>query len=108
MSTAQKMNSSIKGLFSKCDQIRRKLRIWSHSLKKSLMENFIFCAAGRVVGELCSKYDITTSHDELPRSVGQKYLTSNYKEDVSFYQNKVKHDYIAKSIENDPKIDHKA
>ena len=26
------------------DQIRRKLRIWSHLLKKSLMENFIFCA----------------------------------------------------------------
>ena len=30
--------------FSKHDQIRSKLRIWSHSLKKSLMENFIFCA----------------------------------------------------------------
>ena len=29
--------------FSKCDQIRRKLRIWSHLLKKSLMESFIFC-----------------------------------------------------------------
>ena len=29
---------------SKCDQIRRKLHIWSHLLKKSLMENFIFCA----------------------------------------------------------------
>ena len=25
---AQKMNFSIKGFFSKCDQIRRKLRIW--------------------------------------------------------------------------------
>ena len=31
-------------LFSKCDQIRRKLQIWSHLLKKSVMENFIFCA----------------------------------------------------------------
>ena len=30
--------------FSKCDQIRRKLWIWSHLLKKSLMESFIFCA----------------------------------------------------------------
>ena len=40
--TAQKMNFSIKGFFSKCDQIRRKLRIWSHLLKKSLMRNFIF------------------------------------------------------------------
>ena len=33
---------SITDFFSKCDQIRRKLRIWSHLLKKSLMENFIF------------------------------------------------------------------
>ena len=42
--TAQKMKFSIKDLFSKCDQIRRKLRIWSYLLKKSLMGNFIFCA----------------------------------------------------------------
>ena len=41
---AQKMKFSIKGFFSKCEQIREKLRIWSHLLKKSLMENFIFCA----------------------------------------------------------------
>ena len=40
--TAQKMKFSIKDFFSKCDQIHRKLRIWSHLLKKSLMENFIF------------------------------------------------------------------
>ena len=42
--TGQEMKFSIKDLFSKCDQIRRKLQIWSHLLKKSLMENFIFCA----------------------------------------------------------------
>ena len=42
--TAQKMKFSIKDFFSKCEQIHRKLRIWSHFLKKSLMENFIFCA----------------------------------------------------------------
>ena len=41
---AQKMKFSIKDFFSKCDQIRRKLQIWSHLLKKSLMENFIFRA----------------------------------------------------------------
>ena len=40
--TAQKNKFSIKDFFSKCDQIRRKLRIWSRLLKKSLMENFIF------------------------------------------------------------------
>ena len=38
------MNLFDKDFFSKCDQIRKKLRIWSHLLKKSLMENFIFCA----------------------------------------------------------------
>ena len=42
--TAQKMDFPIKDFFSKCDQIRNKLRIWSYFLKKSLMENFIFCA----------------------------------------------------------------
>ena len=36
---------SIKNFFSKCDQIRRKLQIWSHLLKKLLMENLTFCAA---------------------------------------------------------------
>ena len=41
--TAQRMKFSIKYFFSKCDQIRRKLRILSLLLKKSLMENFIFC-----------------------------------------------------------------
>ena len=43
-STAQKMKFSIKDFFSKCDQIRSFLQISSYLLKKSLMENFIFCA----------------------------------------------------------------
>ena len=38
------MKFSIKEFFSIGDQIRSLLRIWSHLLKKSLMENFIFCA----------------------------------------------------------------
>ena len=38
------MKFASKDFFSKCDQIRRNLRIWSHLLKKSLMENYIFCA----------------------------------------------------------------
>ena len=40
----KKWKFSIKNFFSKFDQIRRKLRIWSHLLKKSLIENFMFCA----------------------------------------------------------------
>ena len=38
----KKNKFSIKDFFSKCDQIHRKSRIYSHLLKKSLMENFIF------------------------------------------------------------------
>ena len=40
--TAQKMKFSMTDFFSKCDQIRSFLRIWSHLLKKLVMENFIF------------------------------------------------------------------
>ena len=38
------MKFSIKDFFSTCEQILRKLRVWSHLLKKSFMENFIFFA----------------------------------------------------------------
>ena len=44
LDTAQKMKFSIKDFFGNCDRIRRKLQIWSHLPKKSLMENFILCA----------------------------------------------------------------
>ena len=40
--TAQKKKFPITDFFSKCNEIRRNLRIWSHLLEKSLMENFIF------------------------------------------------------------------
>ena len=43
-----KMKFSIKDFVSKCDQIRSKLRIWSHLLNKSLMENLNFCAVKNV------------------------------------------------------------
>ena len=62
--------------------------------------------SGRVAGVLCCKFYITTSQNELPRSVEQKYLRSKNKENISFYWNMF--DYIAKSTENDPKIDHRA
>ena len=46
---AQKMKFSIKDLFSKCDQICSFLWIWSHLLKKSLIENVIFCPLWQVL-----------------------------------------------------------
>ena len=39
------MKFSIKDFFNKCDQIRRKL-------KKSLMENFVFCAVTIIVWKI--------------------------------------------------------
>ena len=43
-STAQGTEFFFKKFFSKCDQIRWKLRIWLHLLNKSLTEKFIFYA----------------------------------------------------------------
>ena len=40
--TEQKMKFSITDFFCKCDQIRKKLRIWSHLLKKSVTETLYF------------------------------------------------------------------
>ena len=48
---------SIKDFFSKCDQIRRKLQIWSHLLKKSLMKNFIFCEVTSIFNEMSKHED---------------------------------------------------
>ena len=44
LSDCTKNEVSIEHFFSKCDQIRSFLRIWSHLPKKFLMENFMFCA----------------------------------------------------------------
>ena len=47
------MKFTIKDLLGKCEQILRKLWIWSHLLKKSLIENFIFCAVTLVpIGDI--------------------------------------------------------
>ena len=57
------MKFSIKDFFSKCDQIRSLLWIWSHLLKKALMENFIFYAVGKRVKLTNSILLIRTCHD---------------------------------------------
>ena len=56
MGIAQKLKFSIKDFFSKCDQI---LWVWSHLLKKSLKENFIFCAVEGIVS-------VTNQNKQLP------------------------------------------
>ena len=42
--TAQKMMFPIKDFFSKRDQIRRKVWIWSHLLKKSFGKLYFLCS----------------------------------------------------------------
>ena len=64
--TAQKVKLSIKECFSKCDQIRSFLRIWSHLLKKYLIEEFTFCA-------LCFRFQWTFSVNFL------KFLAISYR-----------------------------
>ena len=50
------MKFSIKDFFSKCDKIRRKLRIWSHLQKKPSIEDYIFCAV------LCQQDPFKNTH----------------------------------------------
>ena len=49
ISFVQKMKFSIKNFFGKCDLIRNFLWIWSHLLKKSLTEIFIFCGVFKLM-----------------------------------------------------------
>ena len=54
------MKFSIKNFFGKCDQICKKL-YWSSLLKRSLMENFVFCAVDVVksIKNLKEALDVT-------------------------------------------------
>ena len=63
LDTAQKMKFSNKKFFSKCYQIRSFLRIWTHLLKKSLMENFIFCAVIHI--KIGSSYFYTSIYERI-------------------------------------------
>ena len=72
--TAQKMKFFIKSFFSKCDKIRRKLRIWSHLLKKSLMENFIFCAVYSInIRKIHTKYSNDSNEVFLSLSIHREF-----------------------------------
>ena len=72
--SAQKMKFFIKDNFSKCDQIRRKLRIWSHLLKKYLMENFTFYAVPNVLFVASRQGRTEPSHWEEQGPVSKQTL----------------------------------
>ena len=68
------MTFSIKDFFTKCDQIRSFLRIWSHLQLKFLMENFILCAVkdrSRIPATLKKDLFGTVVNEQLD----QKYLS---------------------------------
>ena len=78
-----KIKFSLKDFFSKCDQIRRKLQIWSHLLKQSLMKNFFFCVVLNIKKLLAlSRYDIwnllecngNRSHNNIVRNQTLNHL----------------------------------
>ena len=63
----QKGKFSIKNFFSKCDQIRRKQRIWSHLLKKSYIEKRLFYTVMCLRYPICGlwKQDLTCNHLQI-------------------------------------------
>ena len=76
--TAQKINFSIKGFFSKYDQIRRKLRIWSHLLKNVFTEGI-------------NKMTLSSNYDEKIQSINsiERYAHVISKDEIK-YENKIK------------------
>ena len=47
----------VEDFFSKCDKIRKKLQIWSHLLKKFLIENLHFLCSDDGMFQVCFKLD---------------------------------------------------
>ena len=75
------MKFSIKDFFSKCDQICRKLRIWSNLLKRSLTENFIFVhcivfSKNLIMGPYLSSLDLSPRKGGGEEGGGLKTITS--------------------------------
>ena len=86
------MKLSITDFFSKYDQTRNFLQIWSHLLKKSVMENFAFCAVSHYLDDLDFTEKTTvlldvfdreivlfTSFSDLTSPQWQKFLIKNLK-----------------------------
>ena len=80
---------SIKNFFSKCDQIRRYLRIWSRLLNKSLKEKFIFCAMQREIRWLLYRDD--HSIDKVKRIMKiLDYAYSHFRSSPSISKNRIR------------------
>ena len=67
------MKFSIRDFFSKCDQIRSFLQIWSHLLQKSLMENFTFCAVYFKCLNISRTCDATSKAGQDPKNASVKW-----------------------------------
>ena len=70
------MKFSIKDFLSKCEQTRRKLRVWAHLLEKSLMENFIFCAV-KTSSPLLPLTKTITAYQYIPQYNLGNYCTNS-------------------------------
>ena len=68
---SKKMKFSMRNFFSKCEQIRSFLRIWSNILKKSLMENFIFCRVKEALREAKMTHEMRFSLTFSKKNKGQ-------------------------------------
>ena len=72
--TAQKMRCFTKDFFNKCDQIGRKLRIWSRLLKKSSMKKnpFVQCEVSTTQRPLLPTSDLPKKRSKPnPKSTKQ-------------------------------------
>ena len=76
------MEFFIKYFFSKCDQIRSFLQIWSYLLKKSFMKNFSFCAVFRKCHRL-----IFVSYTYVRIYMKHRVISSNQYRNVTNYIN---------------------
>ena len=81
------MKFSIEDFFNNCDQICSFLRIWSHLLKKSIMENFIFCT---VIVNQCRTKNLWSSHNCSYTQRSSKFSEQNKFITPTFIHNKSK------------------
>ena len=72
------MKFSINCFFTKCNEIHRKLRTWSHLLKKSLLQNFIFlCRETRNTSVKTKISDKKMCFDKILKSLTQYCKLNN-------------------------------